>query len=102
MGSGSTSGQGTGLLGETWGIPAPITIYRWGFNTAFVNSPPDMIDGEEEWEVEWILAHRRRGREYQYLVHFKDYSNAKDKWLPAKNLEHLSELLDKYKQGHNL
>jgi Chromo (CHRromatin Organisation MOdifier) domain len=69
---------------------------------AFLKPPPDVIDGEEEWEVERILAHRKRGRGYQYLVHFKGYSNAEDKWLPAKNLENSSEMLDKYKQDNNL
>ena len=30
--------------------------------------PPLEIDGEEEYEVEGILDHRRSGRGYQYLV----------------------------------
>ena len=29
--------------------------------------PPDLIDGEENYEVETILNHRRRGRGHQYL-----------------------------------
>ena len=35
--------------------------------------PPDLIDGENEYEVEAILAHRKRGRQMQYLVKWRGY-----------------------------
>ena len=34
----------------------------------YLNPPPDLIDGEPEYEVEAINAHRRQGRGYLYLV----------------------------------
>ena len=38
----------------------------------YLNPPPDLIDGEPEYEVEAINAHRRQGRGYLYLVKWKD------------------------------
>ena len=35
--------------------------------------PPDVIEGEEEWEVEAILSHRPHGRGKQYLVSWKGW-----------------------------
>ncbi len=44
---------------------------------------PDLIDGEEEYEVERIVDLRRfgRGRQVQYLVHWKGYLEADDQWI---------------------
>jgi len=41
----------------------------------FPESPPDLVNGEEEYEVESIRDHRKRGRAYQYLVVWKGYSD---------------------------
>ena len=70
--------------------------------TAFSEPPPDIINDEEEWEVEAIIAHRRRGRGYQYLTHFKGYPSSEDCWLPERNFENAQEILNAYKQRHNL
>ena len=34
----------------------------------YLNPPPDLIDGEPEYEVEAINAHRRQETGYLYLV----------------------------------
>ena len=34
----------------------------------FTTPPPELVDGEEVYQVETILKHRRRGRGYQYLI----------------------------------
>src|SRR5208282_3764925 len=39
----------------------------------FPTPPPDLVGGEEVYEVETILNHRRRGRGYQYLVKWTGY-----------------------------
>ena len=63
----------------------------------FVEPPPDLVDGEEEYEVEAILDSRKygRGHKQQYLVKWKGYSNAKNQWVDAKDI-HAEQLLDQF------
>jgi len=46
----------------------------------FIKPPPEIIEGEEEWEIEKILKERSHGRwkKKQYLVRWKGYSPAHD------------------------
>ena len=48
--------------------------------------PPIEIDGEEEYEVEDILDHRRSGRGYQCLVSWTGYDASEKQWLPEREL----------------
>ena len=48
--------------------------------------PPIVIDGEEEYQVEDILDHRRSGRGYQYLVSWTGYDASENQWLPGQKL----------------
>jgi hypothetical protein len=59
--------------------------------------PPDLIDGIEEHEVQFITQHRLHGRSHQYLVKWKGYLTADNTWEPESNLEHAAELLKEYK-----
>jgi hypothetical protein len=61
--------------------------------------PPkaELVDGEEEWEVETILADRMKGKEEQFLVRWKGYSAADDTWEPVKHLQNASEKLSLYR-----
>jgi hypothetical protein len=54
----------------------------------FPEPPPDLIEDQEEYEVEQILAMRlyRRWKKRQYLIKWKGYSNAHNSWEPAKNV----------------
>ena len=63
----------------------------------YLRPPPDLIDGQEEHEVEFITQHRKRGQGYQYLVKWKGYPTADNTWEPESNLKHAAELLDDYK-----
>ncbi len=49
---------------------------------------PDLIDGEEEYEVECIIDSRRfgHGHQVQYLVHWKGYPESDDQWIPWSDL----------------
>ena len=53
---------------------------------SFTKPPPDLIDGEPEWEVEKILNMRTWQSGKQYLIHWKGYSSAHDSWEPRENI----------------
>ncbi len=63
----------------------------------FTQPPPDLIDGEEEYEVEQIVAHRQFGRskQLQYLVKWKGYPKSDNTWEPADQI-HAPELIKHY------
>ena len=63
----------------------------------FIRPPPDVIGGEEQYEVEAIRDHRYQGRkqQLQFLLKWKGYPEADNTWEPQKNV-HVSELLQEY------
>jgi hypothetical protein len=59
--------------------------------------PPELIDGEEEYEVEDIIDHRdRRGCKTEYLVRWVGYGPGHDSWEPVDHLVHAQEKLQNY------
>ena len=62
--------------------------------------PPDLIKGEEEYEVKAILSHQGSTRNRSYLVRWKGYSSADDSWEPETHLVHAADLLAAYKRCH--
>jgi len=59
--------------------------------------PPVLVDGDLEYEVEKVMAHRDKGRKKirEYLLRFKGYGPADDLWLPVANLN-CPELIEQY------
>jgi hypothetical protein len=47
---------------------------------------PEMIEGSEEWEVEEVLAKRKRYGKIQFLVKWLGYPNSENTWEPLENL----------------
>src|SRR5712672_2835550 len=63
----------------------------------FIKPPPELIDGEEEYEVEAILNHRSHGRrkQLQYLIKWKGYPHSDNTWEPSENV-HADDLIKAY------
>ncbi len=63
----------------------------------FTHPPPDLIEGEEEYEVERIVAHRTFGRSksLQYLIKWKGYPESDNSWEPADQV-HAPDLVKHY------
>ena len=64
--------------------------------------PPDLIEGEEEYEVEAITNHKKWDREYQYLVKWKGYPISDNIWKPPNNLKNAREILNDYQLTHHI
>jgi hypothetical protein len=57
------------------------------YGSAFARPPPDLVEGEEEYEVESIHDMRKtRGRKRQYLVHWKGYPMSDDSWVNKEDM----------------
>jgi len=66
---------------------------------------PEIVNEEEgHYEIEDILmarpTHNRKST--QYLIKWKGYPASENSWLPEKELTNAKELLDQFKQKHNL
>ena len=69
----------------------------------FTRPPPDLVQGEEEFEVKSIKSHRRFGcaRKLQYLVKWKGYPEADSSWELAEHV-FAPELIRQYHLTHPL
>src|SRR5579863_4625274 len=65
----------------------------------FEEPPPDLVEGQPEWEVEKILQERTWCGKKQYLIRWKGYSEAHDSWEPDAYLN-APELLQAFHQCH--
>jgi len=70
----------------------------------FIEPPPDILEGEPEWEVKKILKERSFGcwKKKQYLVCWKGYSPAHDSWTNSKDLHALELLADFQNQSKSI
>ena len=60
------------------------------------------LDGQLEYEVEAIKAHRKRGRRLEFLVQWLGYSSAHDEWLKEDDLGNAQAKLRAYKRANGL
>ena len=69
------------------------------YREAYTRPPPETIDGQEEYEVEDIITHRKVGRnqKLQYLIKWKDYPPLENLWVDSKDL-HAPDILERYKR----
>ena len=69
-------------------------------NPNFTNPPPDIIEGEPEWEVEAVLASRFIRNRLQYLVKWKNWPDSENSWENEDNLENSPELVVGFHKSH--
>jgi Chromo (CHRromatin Organisation MOdifier) domain len=69
----------------------------------FSRPPPDLIDGEEEFQVEHIVSHRCQGqsKKLQYLIKWEGYPDSDNTWEPADQV-HAPDLVKQYHCNHPL
>jgi hypothetical protein len=72
------------------------------YGANFPKPPPELIEGEEVYEVEQIMRHRRRGRGYQYYVKWKGYPISEASWEPEDVFSDDGDMLALYKERHQL
>lgn len=68
----------------------------------FPQPPADVVDGQEEFEVEAIIAHKRYRGKMKYLVKWKGYPTADNTWTPEMDLKNARKILTPYKKLHRL
>ncbi len=77
---------------------------KWPGRQQISRPLPDVINGEEEYEVEAILAHRKRkmrrnnNNELEYLVSWCGYDISEASWLTKEALGNSQELMQEYEE----
>ena len=70
------------------------TVYMGG---NFAEPPPELVEGEEVYEVKTILNHRKRGWGYQYFVKWRGYLISDASWEPEHVFSDDGDMLTQYK-----
>lgn len=60
--------------------------------------PPVIVNGHQEYEVEYIVDSRIHRNSLQYLVHWKGYTTMDRTWESVKNLSNSKKLIQKFHQ----
>ena len=68
----------------------------------FPAPPPDLIEGEKEYEIEKILCHCGTPTAHMFLIQWKGYSAEEDSWVLEQDLKHAKSTLNEYKKLHPL
>ena len=76
-----------------------VSLLRRYLDGGRVQPPPlpEIVNGEPEYHVEKVLAHRLRRREMEFLIKWKGYTQEHNSWEPAVViLENCEELVNQY------
>jgi Chromo (CHRromatin Organisation MOdifier) domain len=109
---------GTGSLGlvtyqlkllESWQIHKVFhatLLYPYQENKVYgenyIRPLPDIEEGEEVYEVEQILKHRKHEQGYEYLIKWVGYLITKASWEPNSNFTGATDILQEYQELHQL
>jgi len=68
----------------------------------FPTPPPDVIEGETEWEVEVVLDAKfvGNGQKLKFLVSWKGWPDSENSWEPEENLENSQDVLGDFYLKH--
>jgi hypothetical protein len=68
------------------------------YGETYPHPPPELIDGEEEYEVEEILNDRinKQKKTKQYFIRWKGYEASEDSWVDEKDILNAPELIEEY------
>jgi hypothetical protein len=79
-----------------------LTLYRTTeeYRPQEVTPPPDLIGGNEEYEVEVILNHKGKPGRHKYLMSWVGYNN--HEWMTEGNFGNTQEILKAYKKKNKL
>ena len=58
---------------------------------------PELVEGEEEWEIEAIVSHRTRRNGTQYKVRWKGWPKEYDEWIHEGYLGNAKRMVDQYR-----
>ena len=72
------------------------------YGNNFPAPPPEIVNGEEVYQIETILKHRKRGRGYQYLIKWEGYPVSEASWEPESSFSEDGDLLNLYKKRHQI
>jgi hypothetical protein len=64
----------------------------------FTIPPPDIVEGEEQWEVKEIVNVQQFGKRktWQYFVKWKGYPDSENTWEPLSHLSKSGKLLEEW------
>ena len=71
-------------------------VHGWNFPVP----PPDLINGEEEYEIEKIICQCGTPSSHSFLIQWKGYSAKEDSWVLERDLKHAKSALTSYKKLH--
>ena len=68
----------------------------------FTQPPPDLVDGEDEYEVAKIIDMKQIGRGHKtyYLFKWKGYPTSDNSWEPKESI-HAKELIKEFHEKSN-
>ena len=72
------------------------------YGNNYPRPPPELLEGEEVYEVDSIIRHRKRGQGYQYLIKWKGYTTEEATWETESAFSDDGNMLEQYKLRHQL